>query len=106
MTEPVPDVGPGGSSADQSKLGGYLRGAPPHSMLIHGVIVQIVSVLLSHWSSAVSGTFDPTAEPMQKMLSLGWGLNIVSGALSLIGWALAMYACARVIADALRGIDR
>ncbi len=106
MTEQTPSIGSNGPLMDQSKLGAYMRGAPPHTMLTHGVIVQIVSVFVSHWSSAVSDRFDPTAEPMQKMLSLGWGLNMVSGAMSLVGWALVVFACARVIADALRGIDR
>lgn len=79
----------------------YLTGTPSARLLIHGILVQCAGVILSHAASAFTSEHSPDLPPMQQMLSLGWGLSMVSSFVAYIGWGVVVFACGKVVAEAI-----
>jgi hypothetical protein len=98
----APSVG-ANSDAESGAIVRYLTRCASQRLLVHGVTLQIVSVVCSFASSSVTKV-DPeeNLRPWERVLSLSWGLSFASNTLNLIGWAMVIYACGKVIAEALK----
>lgn len=94
---------PGDAVPESGALVRYLTNCTSHRLLIHGVALQVVAVVCSFLSSSVTKD-DPleSLRPWERALSLSWGFLFASNALNLAGWAMVIFACGKVIAEAMK----
>ena len=81
---------------------GYLTTKSPETLVIHGVALQIASVLLGYISSATQREQVGVVEPTERLFSISWLLGMTSSSISYAGWALVVFGCARVVADSIK----
>lgn len=93
-----------GAPAPRTRVGlvqGYFLYTRSSTMLVHGIVVQLISgVLVNLRSAAAEATIG--ASGVEKFFSTGWLATLAMNWATTIGWALVAFACAKVIAEALR----
>lgn len=84
----------------------YAMRTPAARMLVHGVGVQMLAVLMSFvWGFFVDKDAQAglTMEPLQRMLRPTELLGLLSSLINLAGWAMVIFACGKVVAEAVKG---
>ncbi|MFM9958374.1 MAG: hypothetical protein ACKVZJ_09860 [Phycisphaerales bacterium] len=99
-----PSIDPASESTIKCVFTRYATSTRAARMLVHGVAVQIVAAIMSY-----SGAYFATPEMRpdlptlwERVFSAGSLLMLLGKILSLAGWAMVIFACGKVVAEAVK----